>query len=189
MQLLLMCTYKSIFIILIRYSCLISTTYFSSSICFICWTILTNIFTSNSNHINWYVHVNCNCMCGTHLHRKTTILFRYKTKQQKTRELIQTHLSLQLHPSVDPCMLCAPFAPSSLGCAPSACSSITVHHQPFNKITYQYSLSSNNFTALYQLNIFYYVLIHQFNRTSIIYKIKQRKVHVASKLIHIKWVI
>ena len=34
-------------------------------------------------------------------------------------------------------------------CAPSATSSITVHHQPFNKITYQYSLSSYNFTALY----------------------------------------
>ena len=28
------------------------------------------------------------------------------------------------HPSVDPCMLCAP----------SVTSSITVHHQPFNKI-------------------------------------------------------
>ena len=27
---------------------------------------------------------------------------------------VQTHLPLQLHPSVDPCMLCAPFAMSSL---------------------------------------------------------------------------
>ena len=39
-------------------------------------------------------------------------------------------------------------------CAPSAQPSITVHHQPFNKVTYQYSLSSYNYSALYQLNIF-----------------------------------
>ena len=39
-------------------------------------------------------------------------------------------------------------------CAPSAQPSITVHHQPFNKVTYQYSLSSYNYSALYQLNLF-----------------------------------
>ena len=65
-------------------------------------------------------------------------------KKRKGLESSQTHLTLQHHPSVDPRMVCASSAPSS----------ITVHHQPFNKITYQYSLSSNNFTALYQLNIF-----------------------------------
>ena len=146
--------------LVIRYSCFISTTNFSSSIFFICWTILTNIFTSNSNHINWYVHVNCNCMCGTHLHRKTTIQFRYKTKQQKTRDLIQTHLSLQLHPSVDPCMLCAPFALSSLGVLRLQCHPVTVHHQPFNKLHInQYSLSSYDIPAWYRLHIFHHLFV------------------------------
>ena len=90
---------------------------------FICWTILTNIYTSNSNH-DLFVQVNCNCMWGTYLHRKATIQFRYKRKQMENK--VQTHLPPQLHPSVDLCMSCAPF-----DCHPLVCSvCMLIQHSP-----------------------------------------------------------
>ena len=63
---------------------------------------------------------------------------------------------MQLHPSVDPCMVCAPFVPSS----------ITVHHQPFEKMTYiQNSFSSCNFPALHHQIIFKIYFFHLLVRT------------------------
>ena len=92
--------------------------------------------------------------------------------QHKTSRKYPTHLTSQLHPSVDPgcapicsviqrwilgvCSICTII----LGCAPHAASSITVDRQPFNIITYKYSLSSYNFLALYQLNVFKNLLVY-----------------------------
>ena len=61
---------------------------------------------------------------------------------------------MQLHPSVDPRMVCAPFAPSSFGVLflqrhPSQ-STISL----LTKLTYQYSFSSCNFPALHLPNNF-----------------------------------
>ena len=53
---------------------------------------------------------------------------------------------MQLHPSVDSCMVCSSICTNIPRCDLFA----TVHHQPFNKIIYQYSFNfSCNFPALY----------------------------------------
>ena len=88
--------------------------------------------------------------------------------QHKTSKKYPTHWTSQLHPScasihcvvhwwiLGVCSSCTII----LGCAPHAASSITVDNQPFNIITYKYSLSSYNFLALYQLNVFKNLLVY-----------------------------
>ena len=128
-----------------------STTIFLNLLLFICWTILSNIFTSISNHIIYMMYMSIAIACGVHIciERQPYNSDTRENKRIKSYSLTTAASSVSgsLHVV---CSICTVIP----RCALSACSLITVCHQPFNKITYQYSLSSYNFTALYQLNIF-----------------------------------
>ena len=97
-----------------------------------------------------YVPVCCNCMWGTYLHRRQPCNSDIREKQRiKSNSLYTASSSVSGSWHV----VCS-IGTVIPGCSLSARPSITVHHQPFNKATYQYSLSSYNYSALYQLNIF-----------------------------------
>ena len=141
----------------IRYSWFISTTYFSRSIFFYYCTILhvTNILTSNSNHII-YINISIAIACGAHICiEKQPYNSDTRDKRIKSNSLTTAASSVSgsLH------VVCS-IALSSLGVLRLQCHPFTVHHQPFNKLHInQYSLSSYDIPAWYRLHIFHHLFV------------------------------
>ena len=128
-----------------------STAIFLKSIFFISWTILSNIFTSIINHMIINVHVNCNCMWGTYLHRKTTIYtFRYRRKQMENKVKLTYHCSFICQWILACCVL-------HLSCHPSVCSiCMLIHHSPPSDFEQNY-ISIFIILVQYKLHVHDYV--------------------------------